>query len=93
MFGDAATVRHKVEVLHRHCADVGRDPAEVRVTHLSEAHADATVAEHVGRLRELADAGVQEAIVSFGDLSTNEPLERFADVIDAFTPPGGARSP
>ncbi|MFL6166735.1 MAG: LLM class flavin-dependent oxidoreductase [Ornithinibacter sp.] len=25
-------VRHKVSVLHRHCADVGRDPAEVAVT-------------------------------------------------------------
>ena len=35
LFGDAATVRHKLEVLHRHCADVGRDPSEIRVTHLS----------------------------------------------------------
>ena len=26
LFGDAATVRHKVDVLHRHCADVDRDP-------------------------------------------------------------------
>ncbi len=25
-------LRHKVSVLHRHCADVGRDPAEVAVT-------------------------------------------------------------
>ena len=24
--------RHKIEVLHRHCADAGRDPAEVQVT-------------------------------------------------------------
>jgi F420-dependent oxidoreductase-like protein len=37
LFGDAGTVKHKVEVLRRHCADVGRDPAEVRVTHLSTA--------------------------------------------------------
>jgi alkanesulfonate monooxygenase SsuD/methylene tetrahydromethanopterin reductase-like flavin-dependent oxidoreductase (luciferase family) len=29
---DPATLRRKVEVLHRHCADVGRDPAEVAVT-------------------------------------------------------------
>ena len=28
-------VRRKVEVLRRHCADVGRDPAAVEVTHLS----------------------------------------------------------
>lgn len=29
---DPATLRRKVEVLHRHCAEVGRDPAEVAVT-------------------------------------------------------------
>lgn len=28
-FADAATLRHKTEVLERHCADVGRDPAEI----------------------------------------------------------------
>ncbi|MDH3306963.1 MAG: TIGR03560 family F420-dependent LLM class oxidoreductase [Acidimicrobiia bacterium] len=37
LFGDVATVRHKLEVLHRHCADVGRDPAEITVTHLAPA--------------------------------------------------------
>jgi F420-dependent oxidoreductase-like protein len=37
LFGDADTVRHKVEVLHRHCADVERDPAAVAITHLSTA--------------------------------------------------------
>jgi len=30
--GDAATLAHKVAVLRRHCAEVGRDPAEVAVT-------------------------------------------------------------
>lgn len=29
---DAEVVRHKIDVLHRHCADVGRDPAEIAVT-------------------------------------------------------------
>jgi F420-dependent oxidoreductase-like protein len=33
--GDAATIRHKLQVLHRHCQDVGRNPAEVTVTQLS----------------------------------------------------------
>jgi F420-dependent oxidoreductase-like protein len=37
LFGDADLVRHKLAVLRRHCADVGRDPAEVEVTHLSTA--------------------------------------------------------
>ncbi len=30
--GDAATLAHKIEVLHQHCADVGRDPAEIEIT-------------------------------------------------------------
>ncbi len=51
LFGDAATVAHKVEVLHRHCADLGRDPADIEVTHLGPALAGADRAE-VGALVE-----------------------------------------
>lgn len=32
--GDLDTVRHKLDVLRHHCADVGRDPAEVTTTHV-----------------------------------------------------------
>ena len=35
--GDPSTVARKVSVLAGHCADVGRDRAEVKVTHLSTA--------------------------------------------------------
>ena len=35
LFGGPEVVRRKVEVLRGHCADVGRDPASVEVTHLS----------------------------------------------------------
>jgi F420-dependent oxidoreductase-like protein len=34
LFGDPTTISHKLEVLHRHCADVGRDPAEITTTRL-----------------------------------------------------------
>ena len=44
----------------------------------------ATVDDHVGRFRKLADAGVQTAIVNMPDLSDVAPLERFAGVIAAF---------
>ncbi|HEV8063483.1 MAG TPA: LLM class F420-dependent oxidoreductase [Acidimicrobiales bacterium] len=30
--GDVDTLARKIEVLHRHCAEVGRDPSEVQVT-------------------------------------------------------------
>ncbi|MGH9258706.1 MAG: TIGR03560 family F420-dependent LLM class oxidoreductase [Acidimicrobiales bacterium] len=83
LFGDPDTVRHKVEVLHRHCATEGRDPADVAVSILSTADAPA-VDDHIGRYRQFAEAGVQTVIVNFPGLSSAEPLTRFADVIAAF---------
>ncbi len=34
IFGDLATVRHKLEVLEGHCEAIGRDPAEITKTRL-----------------------------------------------------------
>ena len=95
LFGDPATVRRKVAVLHEHCAAEGRDPAAVAVTHLAtarvvapgeprEGRGAATAEEHVGRYRELAEAGVQTAIVGLGDAHGAASVARFADVIAAF---------
>ena len=97
LFGDPATVRHKVAVLHEHCATEGRDPAAVRVTHLAaarvvgsqdprEGQGAATVEEHVGRYRELAEAGVQTAIVGLSDEDGPQSVRRFAEVVAAFRP-------
>ena len=99
LFEDPDTVRRKVEVLHRHCAEVGRDPTEVRVTHrstvlvsddppgpLPDRTVAGSVADHVGRFRELAEAGVQTAMVRLVDLGDAAAIDRFAPVIDAFRP-------
>ena len=43
-----------------------------------------TVADHVGRFRELAEAGVSEVMVRLPDLTDAEPLDRMAKVIAAF---------
>ncbi|MEZ0294014.1 MAG: TIGR03560 family F420-dependent LLM class oxidoreductase [Solirubrobacteraceae bacterium] len=97
LFGDPDTVRHKLAVLREHCAAERRDPATIAVTHLAPARvirdgevraadADATVEEHVGRYRELAEAGVQTAIVGIGDAAGPDTVARFADVIAAFRP-------
>ena len=54
LFGDPATIAHKVDVLHTHCAEVGRNPAEVTVTNLSSvliAPDRAKLAETIERLR------------------------------------------
>jgi F420-dependent oxidoreductase-like protein len=34
LFGDAATVKHKLDVLRQHCEKVGRDPSEITKTRL-----------------------------------------------------------
>jgi alkanesulfonate monooxygenase SsuD/methylene tetrahydromethanopterin reductase-like flavin-dependent oxidoreductase (luciferase family) len=82
LFGDAATVSHKVDVLRAHSAAVGRDPADVQVTHLSLA-LDASVEDQIGRYRTLAEAGVRTAMVRFPALD-EAAIEAFAPVIAAF---------
>ena len=100
LFGDPATVRHKLAVLREHCAAEGRDPAAIRVTHLAPARVVASAAaregpgaataeEHVGRWRELAEAGVQTAIVTLTDADGPESVRRFAEVVGAFRPAAG----
>jgi hypothetical protein len=44
----------------------------------------ATVADHIGRFRGLADAGVEQAIVSLPNVEEDGSLEAFAGVVAAF---------
>lgn len=55
VFGDPERVRHKVGVLARHCADLGRDLAEVEVTHLTNALAASDRGELRERVERLRD--------------------------------------
>jgi alkanesulfonate monooxygenase SsuD/methylene tetrahydromethanopterin reductase-like flavin-dependent oxidoreductase (luciferase family) len=95
LFGDPDNVRHKLAVLREHCAAEGRDPATIEVTHLAPARVvgserdrsgpgAGTVQEQVGRYRELAEAGVQTAIVGLSDTDGAASLRRFAEVIASF---------
>jgi F420-dependent oxidoreductase-like protein len=95
LVGDPGRVRRKLAVLREHCAAERRDPATIEVTHLSparviaegeprEGQGAATAEEHVGRYRELAEAGVQTAIVGLSDAEGTASVDRFRDVIAAF---------
>ena len=95
LFGDPDTVRHKVAVLREWCEVEERDRADVQVTHLAAARViapgeervgrgAATAEEHIGRFRELADAGVQTAIVGLGDADGPESVRRFGEVVASF---------
>ncbi|HEY4332646.1 MAG TPA: LLM class flavin-dependent oxidoreductase, partial [Ilumatobacteraceae bacterium] len=52
LFGEPDVVARKVDVLRTHCSSVGRDPAEVSVTHLSTV----LVGENAAHVRHLVEA-------------------------------------
>jgi F420-dependent oxidoreductase-like protein len=60
VMGDAATVRHKLDVLAQHCRQVGRDPAEITKTVFVRVPDD--LADFAAQLRALADAGADGAV-------------------------------
>ncbi len=61
--GEPEVLAHKLEVLHRHCADVGRDPAEIEISVKMKADGDpGEFAELAARYRE---AGAQHVIAQF----------------------------
>jgi probable F420-dependent oxidoreductase len=81
-FGDAEAFKTKNDILLQHCADVGRDPAEIERTW--GVHDDVT--QHVD---ELVAAGVQHVIVGIGgdgkgyDLGQLRELIQWRDRVNA----------
>ncbi|MGE3685116.1 MAG: TIGR03560 family F420-dependent LLM class oxidoreductase [Acidimicrobiia bacterium] len=71
LFGEAPTIARKVAVLRRHCAEVGRDPAEVEVTQLSTVLVGRDVDEVASLVERLRPARVS--------------AERFAQRVSAGT--------
>jgi F420-dependent oxidoreductase-like protein len=64
IFGDPATIAHKLQVLRGHCDDVGRDPAEIEVTALMNVTDDMGPDAIVERAEALAAVGVDSVIAS-----------------------------
>jgi alkanesulfonate monooxygenase SsuD/methylene tetrahydromethanopterin reductase-like flavin-dependent oxidoreductase (luciferase family) len=82
-FGDLDTVRHKVKVLRDHCADVGRDPADVTVTRLATlALTDSS--EATTQTREMIEAAAgRERLATFNIGEEKEVLDQVAELADA----------
>jgi F420-dependent oxidoreductase-like protein len=78
---------HKIEVLHGHCADVGRDPSTIEISVQVRAGADASAT--AAEAATLAAAGAQHVIVGFRapfDASRLEPVATaLADALDLST--------
>ena len=83
-YGGADLIRHKLDVLQRHCEDVGRDYEEIERTALGTVNLapDGMSAEEVIELcHELNDAGIQHAIFNMPNVHEIKPLETFGEKI------------
>jgi F420-dependent oxidoreductase-like protein len=86
LFGDAATIRRKLEVLARHCDDVGRDPATITKTRLGTLVVGASAPEAQRKVDALKaargmDEAMFQAIVTNGD--PDAVVEQVAALFDA----------
>src|SRR5438270_10064027 len=83
VFGGPDTLRKNLEILHTHCADVGRDPSEIKVTRLGSLFL-ARSADEAEQLREgvagaMGEEWAREA-ATFGDAdSVGEQLRALVD--------------
>jgi alkanesulfonate monooxygenase SsuD/methylene tetrahydromethanopterin reductase-like flavin-dependent oxidoreductase (luciferase family) len=75
--GDVATVAHKVEVLRRHCDDVGRDPGQIEVTAGFTVADDADLDTILAQAEALEAVGVQTIVASS---ATAEPVKSLEDL-------------
>jgi alkanesulfonate monooxygenase SsuD/methylene tetrahydromethanopterin reductase-like flavin-dependent oxidoreductase (luciferase family) len=61
LFGDVGTIRHKLDVLNRHCETVGRDPATITKTRLGGLVIAETSAEAATKAADMAAARGMDA--------------------------------
>jgi F420-dependent oxidoreductase-like protein len=62
IFGDAATIAQKLEVLTRHCDALGRNPDEIEVTAMAMVPEDADAGAILGQAEALAAVGVDTVL-------------------------------
>jgi F420-dependent oxidoreductase-like protein len=81
--GDVATLAHKIEVLHRHCAEVGRDPSDIAITWMTPLIVTASE-ENTREMKGVLEAsGSPEEIAGFTVGQVEEIPDLLAGHIDA----------
>ena len=76
-------VRHKLDVLARHCEEVGRDRAEIRNTTIARLGPDTDLDDFVATMKEYAGLGMTHVQVS---LLTDEPARFVESTIAKLVP-------
>jgi F420-dependent oxidoreductase-like protein len=84
IFGDVERARHLLEVLTRHCEDVGRDPAEITKTRMATVmiaptHEEATAKVEAAKQRGLSEERLQMAVMAGDPDSIAEQAAAFRE--------------
>jgi alkanesulfonate monooxygenase SsuD/methylene tetrahydromethanopterin reductase-like flavin-dependent oxidoreductase (luciferase family) len=85
LMGDADVVRHKLEVLGRHCEDVGRDISEIEITYLAPTllgSDQSDLDDIIGRIKPNNMGRDQFAAATNAGL-VEDQIGRFRDLADA----------
>ena len=90
LFGDSETVRGKVEVLRRHCSDLGRDPDEITVTHLLTTLAAGDTKSLRERIEKLR--GRNTSAEQYADRSNAGTVEDLIELFAAYSLAGADHS-
>ena len=77
-----ATVRQRLEVLRRHCADLGRDPAEVETTISTRLERDEDAGHVTERLTAIRGWGIEHAVFITPGPWTTAAVPTLADATD-----------
>jgi F420-dependent oxidoreductase-like protein len=83
LFGDAEAIRHKLDVLERHCADVGRDPAEITKTALYTVRDPVAAADSVASLTAV---GIDGVIVNMPDVTNLDKVAATGEALRKVLP-------
>ena len=75
----AEYVAKKVEILHAHCADLGRDPSEISLSMQHTCGPDP--AENAAQVEEFVDAGANHICLYFDDNSDTTRLGANVDAV------------
>jgi F420-dependent oxidoreductase-like protein len=79
-YGGTGTIRHKLEVLKRHCEDIGRNYEEIERTALGSVNLgpeSMSPSDVIEMCRDLSEAGIQHLIFNMPNVHEISPLETF----------------
>jgi len=81
--GDLDTVRHKLDVLGRHCGDVGRDPATITTTRLGSLFLAPSASAAEDARRMVTDVAGPEFAAAATIGTADDVVEQVAAILDA----------